>query len=317
MQIGALKVQPNVISAPIAGVSDKAFRLLAKEHGCHLVFTEMISDKALLFNNPKTYQLLDLEGEKYPIAVQIFGSEPEIMAKAAQIVARSGAAIIDINMGCPTPKIVRNGEGAALMRKPELAFQIVESVVKSVDIPVTVKIRKGWNDQEQNAVVFAQGLEAAGAQCITIHGRTRDQLYSGKADWDIISQVVQAVKIPVIGNGDIFEPLDAQEMMKKTNCAGVMIARGSFGNPWLFSRTIAFLDGKLLPEPSWEERITTAIRHLELVVAFKGEAIGVKEMRKHIAWYVKGGPNAARIREKINRLDEFSSVKKFLQNILE
>lgn len=316
LKIGPVEVETNVVPAPLAGISDKAYRLLVKEHGCRLAYTEMISDKALLYNNARTYRLLDLSGEEYPLAVQIFGSEPAVMAKAAKIVADHGAAIVDINMGCPSPKIVKNGEGAALMRNPELAFRIVEAVVQSVNVPVTVKLRKGWNKEEVNAVEVARGVVRAGAQAVTVHGRTRDQFYSGVADWDIIAEVVSAVQVPVIGNGDIMKPEDAQRMLRHTGCSGVMIGRASFGNPWIFSRTIAFLQGRILPEPAMEEKIATAIRHLEMVVRFKGEESGIREMRKHLAWYTKGGRAAAKIREEINRTETHERVKALLESFL-
>lgn len=317
LQIGSVVVENEVVPAPLAGISDKAFRLLAKEHGCQLIYTEMISDKALVYNNDRTLRMLDLSGEEYPVAVQIFGSEPETMAQAAKIAVEHGAALVDINMGCPSPKIVKNGEGSALMRTPELAFRIVEKVAASVPVPVTVKMRKGWDGSNVNAVEMAQGVVEAGARAITIHGRTRDQFYSGQADWNIIAQVVAAVQVPVIGNGDIFCPADAKRMLETTGCAGVMIGRGSFGNPWIFSRTIAFLQGKYLPEPSIGERIATAMRHLEMVVRFKGEEIGVKEMRKHLAWYIKGAKGAARAREEINREEKLENVKAILRKFLQ
>lgn len=317
LQIGSVAIKTNVVPAPLAGISDKAFRLLAKEYGCDLVYTEMISDKALQYGNSRTLELLDLTGEQYPVAVQIFGSEPEVMADAAEIAEEHGAAIIDINMGCPSPKIVKNDEGAKLMLTPQLAFKIVEKVVNHVKIPVTVKIRKGWDARHVNAVEMARGLVEAGAQALTIHGRTRDQYYSGQADWDIITSVVEAVGVPVFGNGGIFTPEDALRMLEKTRCSGVMIARGSFGNPWIFRRTIAHLNNEYIPEPTMEEKIATAIRHLDLVVKFKGPDIGVKEMRKHLAWYIKGGRGAAKTRENINNEEDYEKVKKLLKEFLQ
>lgn len=318
IQIGSVSIKTNVVPAPLAGISDKAFRILAKEYGCDLVYTEMISAKALLYKNLRTFELLDLTGEKGPIAVQLFGSEPETMALAAKIAVDHGAAIIDINMGCPSPKIVKNGEGAALMRTPNLAFKIVEKVAGSVSIPVTVKMRKGWDKNQVNAVEMAKGVVEAGAKAVTIHGRTRDQFYTGLADWDIIAQVVAEVDVPVIGNGDILSPEDAAQMMEETKCAGVMIARGSFGNPWIFKRTIAYLEnGDLLPEPTMAEKIQMALRHLKMVVEFKGEKIGVKEMRKHLSWYIKGGREAAKTREEINKEEEYIKVKAILENFLQ
>jgi len=316
IRIGSVTLKTNVLPAPLAGISDKAFRLLAREFGCDLVYTEMISDKALLYKNAHTLELLDLTGEEPPVAVQIFGSEPEDMAEAAKIAVDHGAAIIDINMGCPTPKIVKNGEGSALLRTPKLAFEIVKRVADSVNVPVTVKMRKGWDKDHVNVVEMAKGVVEAGAQAITVHGRTRDQFYAGQADWDIIAQVVAEVDVPVFGNGDIFEPQDASRMLEQTGCAGVMIARGSLGNPWIFKRTIAYLAGQDLPEPTMAEKIEVALRHLDLVVKFKGEKVGVKEMRKHLSWYIKGGRGAAKTREEINKEEDYERVKAILYDFL-
>jgi tRNA-dihydrouridine synthase B len=318
IQIDSISLKTNVVPAPLAGISDKAFRFLARENGCDLVYTEMISDKALLHKNKHTFELLDLTGEKEPIAVQLFGSEPENMAAAAKIAVDHGATIIDINMGCPSPKIVKNGEGAALMRTPELAFKIVGKVAGSVNVPVTVKMRKGWDKDNVNAVEMAKGVVESGAKAVTIHGRTRDQFYTRQADWGIIAQVVEEVNVPVFGNGDILVPEDAARMLEQTKCAGVMIARGSFGNPWLFKRTIAYLNkGDILPEPTMAEKVQVALRHLDMVVQYKGEKIGVKEMRKHLSWYIKGGREAAKTREEINKEEEYVKVKAILENFLQ
>jgi nifR3 family TIM-barrel protein len=317
LQLGSVLLKTNVVPAPLAGISDKAFRILAREFGCHLVYTEMISAKALHYKNSNTLELLDLTGEPEPVAVQLFGSEPEVMAEAAKMAVDYGAAIIDINMGCPSPKIVKNGEGAALMQTPKLAFKIVEKVAGSVSVPVTVKMRKGWDKEHVNAIELAKGVVEAGAQALTVHGRTRDQFYTGQADWNIIAQVVAEVEVPVFGNGDILQPQDAARMLEQTKCAGVMIARGSFGNPWIFKRTIAYLAGEELPEPAMEEKIKEALRHLDLVVKFKGEKIGVKEMRKHLAWYIKGGRGAAKAREIINNEEDYEKVKDILVDFLQ
>lgn len=313
MQIGNVLIPNRIVSAPMAGISDKAFRMLAKEAGCGLIFSEMISDKALLFNNQRTRLLLDLAGETGPIAVQIFGSDPEEMAAAAELVEQNGAHLIDINMGCPTPKIVKNREGAALMRDPDLAAAIVYSVVRAVKVPVTVKIRRGWDESSVNGVEIARLVAKNGASAVTVHGRTRMQFYSGQADWGIIRQVVEAVDVPVIGNGDIFTPEDAVQMLSATGCAGVMIGRGSMGNPWIFHRTAAMIErGEKVPPPSDVERIQMALRHLKMAVEFKGEWTGVREMRKHLAWYLKGLRGAARIRDQINQLTEMKEIEHLL-----
>ncbi len=301
-KIGDVAIENPVVAAPMAGVTDRAFRILAREHGCGLVYTEMISDQALIYGNPKTNMLLDCRGERGPISMQIFGSKVEYMARAAEIVARRGADIIDINMGCPTPKIVKNGEGAALMKNPHLAAEIVSAVVKRVDCPVTVKIRKGWDENSVNAVEFARLVVEAGAAAVAIHGRTRSQLYGGKADWDIIRKVREAVDVPVIGNGDVRCPEDAARMLAITGCHGVMIGRAAMGNPWIFSRTVHYLaTGELLPGPALETRRETAVRHYGLLVETKGEDVANREMRKHLAWYTRGLPGSARLRECINR----------------
>lgn len=318
MQIGSVKLENPVISAPMAGVTDKTFRILAKEAGCGLIFTEMISDKALTYQHCRTREMINIEGEKRPIAVQIFGSEPDIMAKAAKIVEENGADLIDINMGCPAPKIVKNGEGSALLKNLDLAQRIISSVVNAVNLPVTVKMRKGWDDETTIAPQLAKIAEANGASCITVHGRTRTQFYSGTADWDVIKEVRETVNIPVIGNGDIWTPQDAKRMMDYTGCHGVMIGRGSLGNPWLFKRSIELLINNVeIPEPTPEVKIQMALRHFDILVGFKGEKVGVREMRKHGAWYIKGLKDAARVREDLNRAESIESIKEILNNFKE
>ena len=304
MKIGAVSLANPVMLAPMAGVTDLPFRLLVKEMGCGLVFTEMVSDKGLIYNNEHTHNMLHIDERERPVALQIFGSEPEPMAKAARIVERAGADILDINMGCPTLKIVKNGEGSALMRNPSLAYSIIASVVTAVSIPVTVKIRKGWDDTSVNAVEIAQLAEKAGAAAISVHGRTREQFYAGQADWSIIKAVKASVSIPVNGNGDIRSPGDAAKMMAETGCDGVMIGRGAQGNPWLFRQVTHYLQtGELLPGPSIAERIDMALRHLEMLTAYKGEHIGIREMRSQAAWYTKGLPHSAELRLRFNRAE--------------
>ncbi|MEG6617219.1 tRNA dihydrouridine synthase DusB [Peptococcaceae bacterium 1198_IL3148] len=313
MNIGSVKLVNKVVSAPMAGVTDRAFRVLAREMGCALVCTEMVSDQALLYQNKKTLHMIDFTNEPGPLSVQIFGSNAQYMADAAAIIAAQGADIIDINMGCPAPKIVRNNEGCALMKNPDLAEEIVRAVTARVKVPVTVKMRKGWDEDNINAVEMAQRVVQAGAAAVTIHGRTRGQFYSGEADWDVIRQVKDAVSVPVIGNGDIWKPQDAVRLLEETGCDAVMIGRGAMGNPWLFKQTIHYLDtGELLPEPTAEERIKTAIRHLEMIVADKGECKGVAEMRKHAAWYTKGFRGAAGLRQKINQAKTLPELKQVL-----
>lgn len=301
MKIGSVTLANSVVLAPMAGVTDLPFRLLVKEMGCALVYTEMVSDQGLLHNNEHTFKLLRLDEQERPAALQIFGSEPQSMAKAAKIVEQAGADILDINMGCPTLKIVKNGEGSALMRTPDLAYRILTSVVDAVSIPVTVKIRKGWDDASVNAVQIARLAEEAGVAAIAVHGRTREQFYSGQADWSIIKDVKESVSVPVIGNGDIRSPLDAAQMLKETGCDGVMIGRGAQGNPWLFRQVVHYLaTGEVLASPGVTERINMALRHLDMLVEYKGEHIGIREMRSHAAWYTKGLPHSAELRLRFN-----------------
>ncbi len=303
-----------VVAAPMAGISDRPARLIAREYGCGLVYTEMISAKALTYQNKKTYLLMNMEGEQQPVNMQIFGSEPDVMAEGARIMQEYGAQMIDINMGCPVPKVVNNGEGSSLMRNLELAVQIVEAMVKAVTVPVTVKIRKGWDDDHVNAVEYAKQMEAAGVSAIAVHGRTRMQYYSGKADWDIIGRVKAAVSVPVIGNGDIFAPEDGKAMLEQTGCDGIMLGRGALGRPWLYRQMVDYLrTGNYDLEPELEQRKAVILHHAQLICAEKGEYVAMKELRKHIAWYYKGLPHAARMRDQINTVTTMEDLVQLLQ----
>lgn len=303
-----------VVAAPMAGVSDRPARLIAREYGCGLAYTEMISAKALTYQNKKTYLLMNMEDEQQPISMQIFGSEPEIMAEGARIMQEYGAQIIDINMGCPVPKVVNNGEGSSLMRNPDLAAEIVKAMVKAVTVPVTVKFRKGWDDTSVNAVEYAKLMEEAGVSAMAVHGRTRMQYYSGKADWDVIRQVKAAVTVPVIGNGDIFTPEDGKAMLEQTGCDGIMLGRGALGRPWLYQQVFDYLQtGNYAEEPSWEQRREIILHHAQLICAEKGEYIAMRELRKHIAWYYKGLPHAARMRDLINTVSTMEQLETLLQ----
>lgn len=315
--IGSVRPVNRVVLAPMAGITDKAFRLIVSEFGCGLIFTEMISATALSYNSSVTKAMLDLSGECGPINVQIFGSNPEVMAAAARHAIAEGAAMIDINMGCPAPKVVKNNEGCALMRNLPLAREIIRAVVAASSVPVTVKMRKGWDETSINALELASLAEENGAAAVTVHGRTRGQFYSGRADWGIIRQIKAALHIPVIGNGDVRTPVDAWNMLDETGCDAVMIGRGALGNPWLFCRTAHFLEtGELLPEPTAGMKIEMAVRHLHMVAGFKGEYRAVREMRKHIAWYIKGLRDAARVRDKINTTDTIEGIEHILTEYL-
>lgn len=315
MKIGDLNINNPLFLAPMAGITDLAFRMLCREQGCGVVYTEMVSAKGLFYGSERTEELMEINPNEHPIGIQIFGSDPLIMAQMVEKISNTDADLIDINMGCPAPKIVKNGEGSALMRNPQLVKKIVSEVSRASSKPITVKIRKGWDDKSVNAVDIALIAEEAGAAAITIHGRTREQFYAGVADWDIIREVKSRLSIPVIGNGDIFTPQAAFDMTKQTNCDGIMIARGAQGNPWLFRDIISYMDkGEIPIQPEPNEKIETALRHLKIIVGQKGERLGVCEMRKHIAWYLKGLKDSNRIKRLINTLTTAAEVEAVLNS---
>ncbi|KLU62024.1 tRNA-dihydrouridine synthase C [Peptococcaceae bacterium CEB3] len=316
MKLGSFVMDRPVFLAPMAGVTDKAFRETVRSLGGEYVWTEMISDKALSFRNPRTVRMLDPEGEASPRIVQLFGAEAHSMAKAAEICQHYGADVIDINMGCPTLKIVKNGEGSALLRDIERAQKIASAVVRAVDLPVTVKMRLGWDETEIVVKELGRRLEAVGVSMLTLHARTREEFYSGRANWQWIKELKESVGIPVIGNGDISRPEDARRMLEETGCDGVMIGRGALGNPWLPFRAQHFVrTGRLTGEPSWHNRSEVASAHFERLLRYKGEKIGLKEMRKHAAWYVKGFRQAAQLREKIMQVKEPDGMLEILKGL--
>lgn len=314
MKIGNVELQNNVFLAPMAGVTDLPFRILCKEMGCGLVYSEMVSAKGICYNNQNTTKLLTVEQQERPAAIQLFGSQPEIMGAMAKKIEHYPIDILDVNMGCPAPKIVKNGEGSALTKNVKLVGEIVNAMVSSQKKPVTIKIRKGFDEEHINAVEVAKTAEQYGAAAIAVHGRTREQYYSGKADWDIIKAVKQAVNIPVIGNGDIVTPQDAKNMLEYTKCDAIMVGRAAQGNPWIFQRINHYLKtGELLPEPTIEQKIEKALRHARMLIEYKGEYIGVREMRKHISWYMKGVKGAAELRCKINAANSYEEMENLLK----
>ena len=316
LKIGNVELENRYILGPMAGVTDLPFRLLCREQGAGLLCMEMVSAKAIMYNNRNTEQLLTIHPDERPVSLQLFGSDPKIMSEMAKRIEERPFAILDINMGCPVPKVVKNGEGSALMKEPKLVYEIVSAVVKAIGKPVTVKIRKGFDDDHVNAVEIARIIEEAGAAAVAVHGRTREQYYSGKADWDIIRQVKEAVSIPVIGNGDVTSPERAEELVRRTGCDGVMIARGAQGNPWIFSEMISYEEtGVVPPRPGKEELKEMMLRHARLQLEYKGEYSGIREMRKHVAWYTKGIPGAARLREKINAVESLGDLENLLTSL--
>ncbi len=316
MKIGNVTLHNPYILAPMAGVTDLPFRLLCREQGAGLLCMEMISAKALQYKNKNTKALLAIHPEEYPVSLQLFGSDPGIISEQAKRIEELPFQILDINMGCPVPKVVRNGEGSALMQNPKLVYEIISQTVKAVNKPVTAKIRKGFHDGSINAVEIAKVIEAAGGAAVAVHGRTREQYYSGAADWEIIRQVKDAVSIPVIGNGDVDSCEKAAAMQRETGCDGVMIGRGAQGNPWIFSRLLEYnRTGVIPPEPDQEEVRAMMLRHARLQLEFKGDYIGIREMRKHVAWYTKGMKGAARLRARINQVESYEELAELLNSL--
>ncbi len=318
LKIGNVTLENNIILAPMAGVCDLPFRVLCKEQGAGLLCMEMVSAKGIYYRNRNTEILLQTVPEERPVSLQLFGADATIMSEMAKRIEERPFDILDINMGCPVPKVVNNGEGSALMKQPKLVYEIVSKIVKAIQKPVTVKIRKGFDDAHVNAVEIAKIAEEAGAAAIAVHGRTREQYYSGRADWDIIRQVKEAVSIPVIGNGDILTAQDVYRMKRQTGCDGFMIGRGAQGNPWIFRQILHYMEtGEEMSKPDIREVADMILRHARAQIAFKGELMGMREMRKHAAWYTSGYKNSAKLRGKINEVETYEQLEELFQAVVE
>ncbi len=318
MQIGTVVLENPLILAPMAGVTDLPFRLLCREQGAGLVCMEMVSAKAIYFHNKNTEELMEIHPHERPVSLQLFGSDPDIISEMAKRIEERPFDLLDINMGCPVPKVVNNGEGSALMKNPKLAAEIISKTVKAIQKPVTVKIRKGFNDETVNAVEMARIAQECGAAAVTVHGRTREQYYSGKADWEIIARVKEAVSIPVIGNGDVTDGASARALLEATGCDGVMVGRAARGNPWIFREILAYLEkGETIARPSPEEMERTILCHARRLLEVKGEYTAVREMRKHVAWYTAGYPNSAAFRRRINEMESFEELLRAVKDIFE
>lgn len=315
MDIKGFYTKNNIFMAPLAGITDYSFRHICSKLGAGLTYTGMISVNGLYYGSEKTSDLIDIHKDEHDVGIQIFGSDPEIFRTVIPKIEQYNPALIDINMGCPAPKIVKNNEGCALMKDINLASRIIKAVVKSTNIPVTVKFRKGWDEENINAVEFAKMAEDSGASAVTIHGRTRHQFYSGDADWNIIAEIKQTLKIPVVGNGDIFSAQDAKKMFEYTKCDAVMVARGALGNPWIFKDINSFLNSGIDYSASEKEKLDMAIEHLKLMTSEKGQKCAVPEMRKHICWYLKGFKNSSQIRNKINIINDYDDVIELLESL--
>lgn len=317
LKIGNVTLENNLILAPMAGVTDLPFRLLCKEQGAGLLCMEMVSAKAILYKNKNTEELLTVDSREHPVSLQLFGSDPDIISEIAKQIEERPFDILDINMGCPVPKVVNNGDGSALMKNPRLAGEIIEKTARAIGKPVTVKIRKGFDEEHANAVELAHIAQESGAAAVAVHGRTREQFYSGKADWDIIRQVKEAVSIPVIGNGDLLTAEDVIAMEKQTGCDGFMIARGAEGNPWIFNQILHyFKTGEYLPKPDFAEMTEMLLRHARMQLEFKGEYTGIREIRKHAAWYTAGYKNSSKLRGRINEVENYEQLEALFREVL-